>query len=87
MKCVSFKIVLTTVQSNMLSAKMFTLILVLALVVTAWTAPNNCSTQYQAALQQVLDIKETCSEAVYKDCCEVSKKLDPHHLTCSCTLA
>ena len=68
MKCVSFKIMLTTMQSNiMLSAKMFTLILVLALVVTAWTAPNNCSTQYQAALQQVLDIKETCSEAVYKE--------------------
>ena len=36
-------------------------------------APNNCSTQYQAALQQVLDLKETCREAVFKDCCEVSK--------------
>ena len=45
----------------------------LALVVTvAWTAPDNCTTQYQAALQQVLELKETCSEAVYKDCCEVS---------------
>ena len=38
----------------------------------AWAAPNNCTTQYQAAIQQVLELKETCSEAVYKDCCEVN---------------
>ena len=71
----------------MLSLKMLTLYLVLALAVIARAAPNNCSTQYQAALQQVLDLKETCSEAVYKDCCEVSKKLGPHHLTGPCVLA
>ena len=47
---------------------MISFILVLALAVTAWGAPNNCSIQYQAALQQVLDLKDTCSEAVYKDC-------------------
>ena len=45
---------------------------VLVMICAAQTAPNNCSTQYQAALQQVLDLEETCSEAVYKDCCEVS---------------
>jgi hypothetical protein len=33
---------------------------------------EDCATEYQAALQQMLDLKETCSEAVYKDCCEVS---------------
>ena len=48
-------------------------LLPLALVATVQAAPNNCSTKYQAALQQVLDLKETCSEAVYKDCCEVSQ--------------
>ena len=52
-------------------AATFTIVL-LTLVVTVCTAPNNCSTQYQAALQQVLNLKESCSEAVYKDCCEVS---------------
>ena len=30
---------------------------------------EDCATEYQAALQQVLDLKETCNEAVYKDCC------------------
>ena len=48
----------------------FVLVLTLAGIVNA--APNNCSTQYQAALQQVLDLKESCCEAVYKDCCEVN---------------
>ena len=33
---------------------------------------QHCATEYQAALQKVLDLKETCNEAVYKDCCEVS---------------
>ena len=47
-------------------------ITLLVLAVTVQAAPNNCSTEYQAALQQVLDLKESCSEAVYKDCCEVS---------------
>ena len=53
-------------------------LLVFGLMATANTAhnlapnnANNCLTQYQAALQQALDLKETCSEAVYKDCCEV----------------
>jgi hypothetical protein len=32
---------------------------------------EDCATEYQAALQQVLDLKETCNGAVYKDCCEV----------------
>ena len=54
-----------------------TILIFLALTVVtskAWAAPiaNNCTTQYQAAIQQVLELKETCSEAVYKDCCEVS---------------
>ena len=52
-----------------------TILIFLALTVViskAWAAPNNCTTQYQAAIQQVLELKETCNEAVYKDCCEVS---------------
>ena len=50
-------------------------LLMIGLMVTVNSAPNkDCTTQYQAALQQVLDLKETCSEAVYKDycICEVS---------------
>ena len=47
-------------------------LLVLVLTVVKQAAPNNCSTQYQAALQQVLDLREKCDEAAYKDCCEVS---------------
>ena len=50
---------------------MKTFIVAMALATTVQAAPNNCITQYQAALQQVLDLKETCSEAVYMDCCEV----------------
>ena len=45
-------------------------LLVFGLMAKANTAPNNadnCLTQYQAALQQTLDLKETCIEAVYKD--------------------
>ena len=52
-----------------------TILIFLALTVVtskAWAAPSNCTTQYQAAIQQVLELKETCSEAVYKDCCEVN---------------
>ena len=33
---------------------------------------EDCATEYQAALQQMLDLKETCNEAIYQDCCEVS---------------
>ena len=47
-------------------------ITLLALVATVQAASNNCSIKYQAALQQVLDLRKSCSEAVYKDCCEVS---------------
>ena len=47
---------------------------VLFLVASVQAAPKNCSAQYQAALQQVLNIKERCSEVAYKDCCEVSEK-------------
>ena len=36
----------------------------LALVATVQAAPNNCSAQYLAALKQVVNLKETCSEAV-----------------------
>ena len=51
---------------------LITVFLALLVASRAWAAPNNCTTQYQAALQQVLELKETCIEAVYKDCCEVS---------------
>ena len=33
---------------------------------------QDCATEYQTALQKVLDLKETCNEVIYKDCCEVS---------------
>ena len=49
-------------------------LLLFGLVAIANATPNNvnnCLTQYQAAFQQALDLKESCSEAVYKDCCEV----------------
>ena len=49
----------------------FFLVMALAAAVQA-AASNNCSTQYQAAVQRVLDLKEACGEVVYKDCCEVS---------------
>ena len=48
-------------------------LLIFGIVAIVNAVPNNCSSQYQAALQQVLDLKETCREAVFKDCCEVSK--------------
>ena len=51
---------------------LITSFLVVLVTCTAQAASNNCTTQYQAALRQVLDLKETCSEAVYEDCCEVS---------------
>ena len=47
-------------------------IIILIIAITAQAAPNNCSAQYQDALQKVMGLKETCREAVYKDCCEVS---------------
>ena len=39
-----------------------TFILALALTVVVQGISNNCSTQYQAAVQRVLDLKEACSE-------------------------
>ena len=50
---------------------------VLFLVARVQVAPNNCSDQYQAALQQVLDVKEKCGEVAYKDCCEVGYHFRP----------
>ena len=54
-------------------------LLISALVLLASSvqaAPSsNCSTQYQHSLQQTLDLRESCSDAVYKDCSEVSKIL------------
>ena len=53
----------------MMNTKILLLLLLAAHSVHA--TPNNCTRQYQAALEKVFDIKESCSEAVYKDCCEV----------------
>ena len=47
------------------------LVIVLVTAGTVQAIPNNCSAQYQTALQQVLNIKKNCEEVVYKDCCEV----------------
>ena len=49
----------------------FVLAVVLVAACTVQAAPNNCSAQYQAALQQVVNLKKICKEVVYKDCCEV----------------
>ena len=48
------------------------IILVLPLVMVAQGIPLNCSTQFRAALHQVIELRKTCGEAVYRDCCEVS---------------
>ena len=48
------------------------IILVLSLVMVAQAIPLNCSTQFHAALHQVMELRKTCDEAVYRDCCEVS---------------
>ena len=40
--------------------------------VSAHAVPQNCSAQYQAALQDVIDIKKECDDAVFYDCCQVS---------------
>ena len=48
------------------------IILVLPLVMVAQAMPLNCSTQFRAALHQVIELRKTCGEAVYRDCCEVS---------------
>ena len=47
-------------------------VLVLALVTVAQAIPMNCSAQFQAALHQVVELRKTCGEAVYRDCCDVS---------------
>ena len=49
------------------------IILVLSLVMVAQAIPLNCSAQFQAALYQVTELRKTCGEAVYRDCCEVSE--------------
>ena len=49
----------------------FLLATVLVAASTVQAVPNNCSAQYQTALQEVVKLKKICKEAVYKDCCEV----------------
>ena len=49
----------------------FLLVTILVVACTVQAAPNNCSAQYQIALQHVVNLKKICKEAVYKDCCEV----------------
>ena len=50
----------------------------IATVATVLAAPDNCSSQYQTALQQVVDLKKGCPEAVIKDCCEVRDSTQAH---------
>ena len=61
----------STVMETSSLAKVTTVWL-LTLVASTQAVPYNCSTQYQAAMQLVLDLREMCSEAIYEDCCEVS---------------
>ena len=49
----------------------YLLLAFISVVAIVLAAPNNCSIQYQAALQEVLDLKKSCHDAVIKDCCEV----------------
>ena len=48
------------------------LVTVLVAACTVQAAPDNCSAQYQTALQEVINLKKICSDAVNKDCYEVS---------------
>ena len=50
-----------------------TVLLVAALVSDVSALPlNNCTARYQAALDEVLTIKEQCEGAAFYDCCQVS---------------
>lgn len=50
------------------------IVTLLTLVATVQAAPHNCSVRHQAALQQVIYLRERYNEAsnVYEDCCEVN---------------
>ena len=49
-----------------------TVLLVGALVSNVSALPlNNCTARYQAALKEVLTIKEQCEGAAFYDCCQV----------------
>ena len=49
-----------------------TVLLVAALVSDVSALPlNNCTAQYQAALEEVLTLKEQCERAAFYDCCQV----------------
>ena len=49
-----------------------TVLLVGALVSDVSALPlNNCTARYQAALEEVLTIKEQCKGAAFYDCCQV----------------
>ena len=60
-----------------------TVLLVAALVSDVSALPlNNCTARYQAALEEVLTIKEQCKGAAFYDCCQVrsTSKLRRHRL-------
>ena len=59
------------INVTMLVDNIIFLVTVLVAASTVQAAPNNCTAQYQTALQQMLNLKKNCGEAVYKDCCEV----------------
>ena len=63
-----------SIDARRIHSTMNSLVIFLVLVAasTAQVAPNNCSTQYQDALKLILNLKETCRDAIYKDCCEVN---------------
>ena len=49
-----------------------TVLLAVALVSDVSALPlNNCTARYQAALEEVLTIKEQCKGAAFYDCCQV----------------
>ena len=51
---------------------------IVAIVATVLATPDSCSTQYQEALRQVMDLRNSCPHAVMKDCCEVRDSTNTH---------
>ena len=69
--CSQVPVIIFNYLDTMIMQTGFLLATVLVAARTVQAASNNCSAQYQTALQEVVKLKKICKEAVYKDCCEV----------------
>ena len=50
-----------------------------AIVGSADAAALNCTSRYQAVLQQALSIKQSCGIMEFKDCCQVQYVTSPNN--------